>query len=205
MTDPKPTGPELVTSGGEPTTSGGWRSAVKTAARTRSLQIGAGLVVVGLLAAGMQASGAGYTDLFTATVDVKSATMDINVDGEQGNPTPVVKPLPTDQLKPGDSTSITLEVRNTGSVPAVVTATMAGLGAPTNLGAQLDATLVAAPAGAPQVTGTAKAHGFKLAPFTVPANGSVPLTVTLSFPSSSGNEWQDKQDTLTLTLNAAQE
>ncbi|MEN0072066.1 MAG: hypothetical protein AAGC63_13870 [Propionicimonas sp.] len=187
--------------------SGRWHAAgarIRSAARPLSVKIGASLVVVGLLAAGAQASGADFNDLVQVGVDAKAGSLDINVDGEQGNPTPVTRALPLDKMKPGDATSITLDVRNTGSLPAVVTASVIGLG-PTNLGAQLDATLVAAPAGAAQVTGTAKANGFKLAPFTVPANGSVPLTVTLTFPSASGNEWQAKEDKLTLTLDAVQE
>jgi hypothetical protein len=207
MTDPKPTGPELITSGGEPTTSGGWRSAgtkIKAAARSRSLQIGAGLGVFGLLAVGAQVSGADFNDMVQIGVDAKAGSLDINADGQQGNPTPYVVKMPLEQFKPGDTTSKTIEVRNTGSLPAVVTPSMIGLGA-TSLGAQLDAALVAAPAGSAQVTGSGKANGLKSGPFTVPAGGSVPVTLTLTLPAATDNTWQGKTDTLTLTLNAVQE
>jgi hypothetical protein len=207
MTDPKPTGPELVTSGGEPTTSGGWRSAgpkIKAAARSRSLQIGAGLGVLGLLAAGAQVSGADFNDMVQIGVDAKTGTLDINADGQQGNPTPYLVKMPLEQFKPGDTASKTIEVRNTGTLPAKVSVTVVGQGAG-YLGNQLDATVTASPAGGPPFTYTAKANGLSLEPFRVPASGAVPLTLTLTLPADTDNTWQGKTDTLTLTLNAVQE
>lgn len=195
----KPTRPELVMLGGEPT---GWRPALKSAARSRSVQIAGALAVVGLLAMGAQSSGADYNDLIQIGVNAKTGTLDINVDGQQGNPDPY--PVDLGQFKPGDSGSKTVEVRNTGSLPAVVTATMTGQGTAA-LGAQLDATLTAAPTGGTPVTSSAKANGAQLDAFTVPAGGSVPLTVTLTLPSSTGNDWQGKEDKLVLTLDAVQE
>lgn len=205
MTQPTPTGRELVTSGGEPTTSGGWRNAsgkIRTVLRTRSTQVAAVVVALGLFAGGVQASGASFNDMLRIGVNASTGTLDINVDGNQGNPDPYV--LETGPFKPGDTVTKTVEVRNTGNLPAVVTGMITSTG-PDQLGTQMDASLSAAPADAAPVTAAGKATGLQVGEFVVPGGAAVPLTWTLSLPSSIGNDWQAKTDTLVLTLDAVQE
>ncbi|TFH68122.1 TasA family protein [Cellulomonas sp. HD19AZ1] len=179
--------------------------AVGGASRTPAAKIAAVSIALALVGGGVAGTSATFFDEARIDVNVAAGTLDINVDGQQGNPAPVDLPLPLAQFKPGDTTTKTVQVRNTGSLPAVVTTKMVGQ-SPDALGAWLDATLTAAPSGSPAVTSSGKANGgANLAPFTVPAGGQVPLTITLTLPERTPNTEQGKTDTLTLALSAAQE
>lgn len=213
MSGTEPRHRELVVYGGDPVPPpplkpGALRSAargLRTAAGKSPAKAVAALVALFLVASGVAATAATFNDEVKIGVNVAAGSLNINVDGSEGNPTPVVWTLPVSQFKPGDTTTKTVQVRNTGTLPAVVTTTMTGLGA-TSLGAQLDATLSATPSGSPAVTKSGKANGgANLAAFTVPGGGQVPLTVTFTLPASTDNTWQGKTDTLTLTLSAVQE
>lgn len=209
MSDPKHSRRELVVYGGEPTTprprSTG-RKITTAARRAPALTALLATFAVAALSAGVVQTWTAFNDEVKVGVDVAAGTLNINVDGKEGNPDPVEWPLPNSLFKPGGTPArITMPVRNTGTLDAVVTASMVGLGTPTSLGEQLDVTLTAAPSGSPVVTKTGKANGATLPAFPVPAGGSVDLTVELTLPADSANAWQGKSDTLTLTLSAVQE
>lgn len=192
----------IVTMSGHPTTTSlplAERSWIRTTA-------GRGAVTVALLGAlGVGGTLAGWVDDVQIGVEVGTGSLDIAVDGQQGPiDVPLTLPDGTDRLAPGDTLSTTINVENPGTLPAVVTTNLAGLGA-TSLGAQLDATLTATPSGAPVLTKGGKANGASLDAFTIAPGGTVPLRLDLSLPANTGNEWQNKDDKLTLTLTAVQE
>ncbi len=165
-------------------------------------------VAVALSLLGMQVgvTAASYSDQVAISVEVASGTLDINLDGCEGVTTACSITMEgLDALKPGDSKSKTVAVNNPGSLPAVMTAAMTGTQVLDALGAQLDATLTIAPSGSPTVSATGKASGTTLSAVTIPAGGSVPLTVTLALPADTANSWQGKKDTLSLSLTAVQE
>lgn len=162
-------------------------------------------VVLGaaVLALGTTATTAAFTDSASVTASVASGTLDITVNAAQGNPTPITVTLPLGLFKPGDTTSTTLQVKNTGSLPAVITTMVAGTG-PAALGAQLDANLTATPPASGAVTASGKAISLALGVVTIQPGVTVPVVLTLTLPAATDNTWQGKTDTLTVTLNAAQ-
>lgn len=164
----------------------------------RRLQVAAVVAAVGLGSAGV-ASMALFTDDAQVQVTASSGTLDITVDGDQGNPTPKQITLPLSVFKPGDTTSTTLTIHNAGNLPATLTVAVAGTG-PSALGAQLDATLAASGV----TPASAKANGVQLDAVPLPAGADVPVTLTLSLPADTGNSWQGVTDTLTVTATATQ-
>lgn len=154
-----------------------------------------------IVAATAGSTAAAFTDSASVTAQVAAGTINIQVNGAEGNPTPIVVTLPLAQFKPGDVTSTVVQIKNVGSLPAKVTTTVAGTG-PSALGAQLDATLTATTTGA---AASGKANGVTLGAQTVAPGQTLPVEVRLSLPASTDNTWQGKSDTLTVTLNAAQE
>lgn len=167
-------------------------------ANSRRLQVAAVVGALGLGSAGV-ASMALFTDDATVKVTAASGTLDITVNGDQGNPTPKQVTLPLSVFKPGDTTTTTLTIHNAGNLPATLQVAIAGTG-PTALGAQLDATLTAAGV----TPATAKANGVHLDAVPLTAGADVPVTLTLSLPANTANSWQGVTDTLTITSTATQ-
>ncbi|OJV22884.1 MAG: hypothetical protein BGO26_00100 [Actinobacteria bacterium 69-20] len=167
-------------------------------ANGRRLQVAAVAAAIGLGATGV-ASMALFTDDAQVQVTATSGTLDITVDGDQGNPTPKQITLPLSVFKPGDTTSTTLTIHNAGNLPATLTVAVAGTG-PSALGGQLDATLAAAGV----TPASAKANGVQLDAVPLPAGADVPVTLTLSLPADTANSWQGVTDTLTVTATASQ-
>ncbi|NTW39386.1 MAG: hypothetical protein HGA44_05780 [Cellulomonadaceae bacterium] len=160
---------------------------------------------VGALGMGGAATLAAWVDQVQVQVAVASGTLDVTIDGQQGNPTPVQVPLTGVLFKPGDAPVVTtVPLANAGSLPAVVTVKMTGLGA-SSLGSQLDATLTVIRPSSTPVTVTGKASSLTLATVTVPPNTSYSLELRLSLPSSTANVWQGVTDTLTISADAVQE
>jgi predicted ribosomally synthesized peptide with SipW-like signal peptide len=169
-----------------------------TRANSRRLQVAAVVAALGLGSAGV-ASMALFTDDAQVQVTATAGTLDITVNGDQGNPTPKQVTLPLSVFKPGDTTSTTLTIHNAGNLPATLTLAVAGTG-PTALGAQLDATLATAGV----TPAAAKANGLQLDAVPLPAGADVPVTLTLSLPTDTANSWQGVTDTLTITATATQ-
>lgn len=72
--------------------------------------------VVGL---GALATMAAFSDEATVTADLTAGTLDITVDGEQGEPVPYALSIPgSDAMVPGQTLHVPLEVANVGNVDA---------------------------------------------------------------------------------------
>lgn len=148
-------------------------------------------------------TSAAFTDSASVTASVAAGTLDVTVNAQQGNPTPVAVTLPLGTFKPGDTTSTTLQVTNAGSLPAVVTSSVSGTGAGA-LGAQLDATLTATPSAGAPIQATGKARALVLSTVTIAPGETVPVQLALTLPTNTDNTWQGRSDTLTVTFDAAQ-
>ncbi|NTW42399.1 MAG: hypothetical protein HGA44_21410 [Cellulomonadaceae bacterium] len=162
-------------------------------------------MAVGALGMGGAATMAAWVDQVQVQVAVASGTLDVTIDGQQGNPTPVVVPLDGVLFKPGDTPVVkSVSLANAGTLPAVVTIKMTGLGA-SSLGSQLDATLTVTRPSSTPVTVSGKASSLTLASFTVPPSTTFTLQLSLSLPASTANTWQGTSDTLTISADAVQE
>jgi len=168
------------------------------APRWRWVVLGAAVVALGTTA-----TTAAFTDSASVTASVASGTLDITVNAAEGNPSPITVTLPLGLFKPGDTTSTTLQVKNTGSLPASLTSAVAGTGAGA-LGSQLDANLTATPPSGAPVSASGKAQALTLGAVTIPPGQTAPVVLTLTLPAATDNSWQGKTDTLTVTLNAGQ-
>lgn len=86
---------------------------------TRSTgRIRALLALGGVLGLGAVSTLASWTDDATATAQFTSGTIDLALDGAQGNPDPYkLTSLTVDDFKPGDSRAATLPVQNAGTLP----------------------------------------------------------------------------------------
>lgn len=169
------------------------------------LRFAVGLVAAIAMTLGIGATTASFSDEVKVTAEVGAGSLDIKVNGEQGNPTPIVLTLPdgSDQLKPGGTVNQQVALQNVGTLPARMSLVLKGQGAG-YLGAQLDATLTATPTTGSPVKFTSKASNLALPSFLVGAGETVPVDLALTLPMSTDNSWQGKTDTLTLTLTAVQ-
>jgi len=158
---------------------------------------------LGVVALTTTVSTAAFTDSASVTASAAAGTLDVTVNAQQGNPTPVAVTLPLGLFKPGDTTSTTVQVKNTGTLPAAVTTALSGSSA-TALGAQLDAVLTATPASGAPTTASGKAVSLPLGAVVIAPGATVPVQLTLTLPASTDNSWQGKTDTLTVTFNAGQ-
>lgn len=149
---------------------------------------------------------AAFSDGASVVAQVDAGSLDVLVNEEQGNPTDVLLTMPpgSDVLAPGKPIHLTMNLRNAGNLPAKVSTNLTGKG-PTFLGAQLDATLTAAPQGAAAVSNSAKANGLALKEFTIAGGATVPVTLDLVLPGDTGNNWQKISDELRVVFTAVQD
>lgn len=183
-------------------------SAAKKVLATTPAKVVAALVAAGLLAGGVASTGAGFRDQVQVTAEVGAGTLDLAVNGEQGNPEPVVVnftlPDGTDRFVPGTTMTQVIQLGNDAStIPATVTGTLKGTG-PAALGSQLDVKITATPEGGQAVTSTGKAQNLSLPAFGIEPGQSVPVEISLTLPASTTDAWQGKTDVLTFTLTAVQ-
>lgn len=189
----------FVTMGGEP------MAAARAWVRQHPVRFAVGAAAAAAVTVGVGATTASFSDEIKVTAEVGAGSLDVQVNGEQGNPTPIVLTLPegSDQLKPGATVNQQVELQNVGTLPARMALTLKGQGA-AHLGSQLDATLTATPTTGAPVKFTTKAADLALPTFTIGAGETVPVDLVLTLPTSTDNSWQGKTDTLTLTLTAVQ-
>lgn len=189
----------FVTVGGQPVL------AVRTWVRQHPIRFALGVVAAGAVTLGVGATTASFSDEVKVTAEVGAGSLNIQVDGAEGNPTPIVLTLPdgSDQLKPGATVNQQVALQNVGTLPARMSVGLKGKGAG-YLGVQLDATLTATPSTGTPVKFTSKASDMSLPTFLIGAGETVPVDLALTLPASTDNYWQGKTDTLTLTLTAVQ-
>jgi predicted ribosomally synthesized peptide with SipW-like signal peptide len=189
----------FITMGGEPV------AAARRWVGDHPVRFAVGLVAASALTVGIGATTASFSDEVKVTAEVGAGSLDIQVNGAQGNPTPIVLTLPegSDQLKPGATVNQQVALQNVGTLPARMSLVLKGQGV-TYLGSQLDATLTVTPSTGTPTKFTSKAANLALEPFLVGAGETVPVDLALTLPTSTDNSWQGKTDTLTLTLTAVQ-
>jgi hypothetical protein len=192
---PKHAHKPFVTMNTDPLTPRPWHSTVagKAAITATALALAT--------ATGVGVTGARFSDGVEVVAEVGSGSLDVTVNGEQGNPTAVRLTMPPEAslLAPGKKVTTTMLVQNAGTLPAKVNINIAGKGAGF-LGAQLDATLTVSAVS----TYTAKANGLSLEPFPIAAGATVPVTLDLVLPADTDNTWMAKSDELTVTYTAVQ-
>lgn len=158
------------------------------------------LGVVGILAVGGTAVSALWVDTAAVETTITTGTVDINVDGNEGNPTAYTFTLPITQFAPGVTTSKTLTVKNNGTLPvtlAMSTANSAGAG---GLATALTSSMTLS--GTAAYSGALSAATFTAKPLAPGA--SAPLAITVTAPAGLANTFQGKTDTITFTFTAEQ-
>lgn len=87
--------------------------------RRRPGRVRAALALGTVVGFGLVSTSAAFSDTATVTAGFTAGTLDITVDGEQGNPTPYTLTFAgADAMAPGDTVYAPLEVTNVGSVDA---------------------------------------------------------------------------------------
>lgn len=167
--------------------------------------LGAAVVLVG-----GQGTFAYWNDQATVTGDgFSSGTLDLTVDGQQGNPTAYVKTdLALSQMLPGESVARTVTVANAGDVPFTWVPSVTkggGLGPALTVelwrGATASST-TAYPRTGSCTGGTLVAPGG--APVRLAQGGEQSLCVKVSLPANTLNGFQGKTGSVTLALTATQ-
>lgn len=156
------------------------------------------LLAVGcMLGLGAVGTSAAFSDTATVTAGFTAGTLDITVDGEEGNPTPYVMTFAgADAMAPGDTVHAALRVTNVGDVDAVLSMTVdvTADGTPQNAtddlqmaiahttGTSCDATVVAADAAPYSPAGPIGAAG--IAATSLAGGTDLDLCFAVTLPSS---------------------
>lgn len=195
------------------------RRSGRRVARTPSRRGGLVGVVVALLAGlmlgGTQGSYAFWTDRDdVAAGTFTTGTLDLTVNGAQGNPTAyAATDLTLSRMVPGESVAATLTIRNAGDASFTWVPTLAESGNAVLTNA-LDVTMVRATTAGPMDTSYPRTQGCQAGGTPMPSGATAPslaigtqttLCVLVSMPSTATNEVQNLSGyTLTLSLAATQ-
>ena len=190
--------------------------------RGRLVRAACALLAATVVGVGSLGTYAFWTDEATlASGTITSGTLNLRVDGNEGNPTPYSwTALSLTDMAPGESVAAQLSVQNTGTTPFTFTATgafTAGIqpyfqlrvvrgGTAGNSGSAYPRTGSCTGGTETFATGTL-ANGATVVPTSpvVAAGGSTTLCVIASLPISAANAAQGASGTLTLNLSAVQQ
>lgn len=162
--------------------------------------LAAALTAAGLLMVGGNAVHALWADNAQMSTTITTGTVNINIDGNEGNPTPYPITLPITQFAPGITTSKTISIKNTGTLPVTLDMVTTNSGGPTGLASALNGALTlpgnagySGPLSAATLTGKAIAPG---------ATADIAIKVTA--PADLANSFQGLTDTVTFGFTATQ-
>lgn len=153
-----------------------------------------GLAVIASVTLGGVATQAGFTDTSTSTVIVQGGSIDLSVDNTKSAVLDLGK-----TWKPGDTTSKTVTVKNSGTLP--LTYKIASAPNPGTLANVLDASVK---------TGTANAVTTKLSAIstanrTLAAGASETVTIAVTWTAGTqDNQYQGADGTTVLNFTATQ-
>ncbi|HLU43051.1 MAG TPA: TasA family protein [Microthrixaceae bacterium] len=115
------------------------------ATRRRGRRVRAVLALGSVVGLGVVATSAAFSDRATVTAQLTAGTLDITVDGAQGNPVPYPLTFPgAEAIAPGQTVYAPLEVANVGTVDAdlSMSTTVTPDGTPQNATDDLEMTVV---------------------------------------------------------------
>lgn len=154
------------------------------------------VTVVGLFGAGVLLTGAAFSDSAEVTAGFTAGTLDIVVNGDQGNPVPYeLTFVGGDRIVPGQTVYAPLEVENVGDVDALLTMTASmvvdpGPDTPEELtvaivgttGATCDAATVATPSVTYSPSGAIDSAAISATPLA--GGGSLELCFAVELPDT---------------------
>lgn len=157
-----------------------------------------GVFILGALLVGGTATSASFSDSGQASIAGSAGDININLDGNQGNPTPYALPLPSTQFSPGVTTTKTVTLNNTGTLPVVVSMSTSTTGGTTGLASRLTGAI--SMSGGGSYTGVLR--NAAISNKVIAPKSSTIITFTVSAPTSLTDDSQGMSDTVTFTFNA---
>lgn len=156
------------------------------------------MIVASILMLGSTATVASFSGSANANVSVSAGSININLDGNQGSPTAYTLPLPSTQFSPGVTTTKTVALNNTGTLPVVVSMNTATSSGASGLASKLTGNI--------SMTGGGSYSGaLRNASFSgkvIPAKSTTNVTFTITAPTTLAESDQDLSDSVEFTFNA---
>lgn len=158
------------------------------------------VATLGVFTLGGTAASALWTDNAEMSQTITAGTVDITLDGAEGNPSPYPIALPLSQFAPGSTTNATVSLKNAGTLGVTVTMATTTTGGVDGLATALDTVIT----NAPGAGFTGKLDKAALTTFTVAPGATVPVNVEVTAPTDLANTFQGLSDTVTFTFTATQ-
>lgn len=158
------------------------------------------LATVGVLMVGGNAVQALWADNAEMSTTITTGTVNIDVNNTEGNPVPQTITFPLSELKPGATTSQTVTVKNTGTLPVTLAMASSNEGGEAGLASALRAVLRLD-------DGIRVPHTLSSAAFTDRAlnpGSSVKVYIEIQAPDDLPNTFQGLTDTVKFEFTATQ-
>lgn len=157
------------------------------------------IVFVALLSVGGVATVASFNDSATSTITANAGTIDLYTNTGGADSKSTVIDTGVTKWAPGSTSTRSLTLKNTGSLPIKVT--LATTHTANGLADRLHTTIKVN--GSEVYSGMLSASSFGGANVAIPAGGSVPVEVTITWISDRFDDlWASKTDSTVFTFNA---